>query len=105
MRKGQKVALPVFDVLRNFFACVSCIAENQRGMIGLQMREDELRDALPCMVVCDGHVWFGKQTDFHIKLPCVGAFDDGDWTWGGRGSSRGSSSHESRCCFGWLDGG
>ena len=55
----KKIELSVVDILRDFLACVSCVAENQRGMVGLEMRTDDLRDTPPWIVVCDGCVRFG----------------------------------------------
>ena len=74
-------------------------------MIRLKMRENDLRDAFPCIVVVDSCVRFGKQTDFHVKLPRIGTFDDGDRTGGGRHRPRGGSRREGRRDGGRLDGG
>ena len=100
--KGEKIALPVVDVLRDFLACVSCVAENQRGMVGLEMRTDDLRDTPPRIVVGDGCIRFGQQADVYIQLPRVRTFDDGDRAGGGRCRPRGGSRREGRCNFGRL---
>ena len=105
VRDGEKIALPVIDVLRDFLACVSCVAENQRGMVGLEMRTDDLRDTPPRIVVGDGCVRFGQQADVYIQLPCVRTFDDGDRAGGGRCRPRGGSRREGRRGFGGFDGG